>query len=83
MNTPDKLNEIYFHLTTRDSEFIPGNSTVTLDANVVKDIVSAILETENGTGLQTIVERSVEVKSKAQIILRSAEKSISDEIQSI
>lgn len=60
--TPDTINAIKLKLTTRAETDKARNHTVKLDANIVKDIETALLDSENGVNIQTIVEKPSHVR---------------------
>lgn len=81
MLTPDTLNAITFQLTAGASR--PKNQTVTLDANLVKDLATTVMSAANGEGPPDFSNLTSVVKQQCGMLLSSAERSLSDTSPSI
>lgn len=83
MLTSDTLNAKNVQLTTREASYKTCNRTVSLEVNIAKEFESAIIYAENGTNIQTIVEKAISLKEKEILILKSAEHSLAHTSPSI
>lgn len=83
MTTPDTLNAITFQISNRSATVKSGSRTVTLDANVVKDIETSLLESANWLNLQEILYKEVHERDKGHMILKYGEQRLYNDAPSI